>query len=116
MPVTSYHSRQPSAGHFLNLGPAERCVYCSFLCLFIGTTGLTDNRFPECENCSASQSMTAEGFVKRSGRSLRCWNCARRGEIAGRSPQSQTSRHSWILACKWVKFLNFVKDCWMQYV
>lgn len=52
--------------------------------------------------------------MKRSGSSLRCWNFARRGEIAGRSPQPQTSRHSWILACKWVKFLNFVKDCWMQ--
>jgi hypothetical protein len=114
-PVTSYHSRQPSSGHFLNLGPAERCGSCSFLCLFIGADRSDRQPFPECENCSASQSITGEGLRELLGKAPEVLElCEARGEIAGRSTQSQTSRHSWILACKWVKFPNFVKDCWMQ--
>jgi hypothetical protein len=58
VPVTSYHGRQPSAEHFLNLRAAVCCGSSSFLCLFIGADRSERQPFSRMPELLSSQSIT----------------------------------------------------------
>ena len=91
MPVTSYHGRQPSAEHFLNLRPAVCCGSSSFLCLSSARTGLSDNRFPECQNCLAVRA-SQKGFRELLGKAPEVLElCEARRKLPVEAPISSES-------------------------